>query len=97
MAAYAVVAIEEITNPEGYQEYRNRVLPTIQKYGGRFLVRGGNVQFTEGDYQPPRIVVIEFPDMERATSWYNSPEYSELAALRQRNSRMGFFALVDGV
>ena len=96
MPAYAVVTIEEITNPEGYQEYRNRVLPTIEKHGGRFLVRGGNSDLMEGDQHPPRIVVIEFPDMGRAKGWYNSPEYQELAALRQRHSRTGFFVLIEG-
>lgn len=97
MVAYAVVAIDEITNPDGYQEYRNGVLQTIEKYGGRFVVRGGETEFMEGDQRPSRIVVVEFPDMERAKSWYNSTEYAPLAALRQRNSRTGFFALVDGV
>jgi uncharacterized protein (DUF1330 family) len=55
----------------------------IAKFGGRFLVRGGKQTILEGTWQPHRLVVIEFPNMEALTSWYNSPEYAPLLALRQ--------------
>lgn len=95
MPAYAVVTVE-VHNPEGYEEYRSRVLPTVQKYAGRFLVRGGRSELVEGDKQPERTVVLEFPSMEKLKEWYNSPEYQELAAIRQRHSRTEMFLLVEG-
>ena|SRR5215475_10256670 len=57
--------------------------PLIAKFGGRFLVRGGKHEVLEGTWRPHRLVVIEFPSMEALTSWYNSPEYAPLLALRQ--------------
>jgi len=58
-------------------------LPTIAKFGGRFLVRGGPHEILEGHWHPHRIVVIEFPDMAAIKAWYNSPEYAPLLAMRQ--------------
>jgi uncharacterized protein (DUF1330 family) len=82
MAAY-LVADTEIVDHHTYDEYKSRVAPLIAKFGGRFLVRGGKHTVLEGTWQPHRLVVIEFPDMEALRSWYNSPEYAPLLALRQ--------------
>jgi uncharacterized protein (DUF1330 family) len=69
---------------------------TVEKYGGRFLVRGGQIQTLEGDWKPKRIVVTEFPSIEQARRWYDSEEYRPLKALRSRSAR-GSVVLVDGV
>ncbi len=82
MAAY-VIADTHITDHKTYDEYKRQVGPLIAKFGGRFLVRGGKHAVLEGSWQPRRLVVIEFPTMEAITSWYNSPEYAPLLALRQ--------------
>lgn len=82
MAAY-VIADTHITDNETYDEYRRQVGPLIATFGGRFLVRGVKHAVLEGSWQPHRLVVIEFPTMEAITSWYNSPEYAPLLALRQ--------------
>lgn len=89
MPAY-VVAEVEVTDPQAYDEYRKRVAPTIAKYGGRFLVRGGRVESKEGGWQPARFVIVEFPSMERAREWYHSPEYAPALAIRLKasNSRL---------
>jgi uncharacterized protein (DUF1330 family) len=82
MAAY-LVADTEILDPQTYEEYKRQVAPVVAKFGGRFLVRGGKHVVLEGTWRPHRIVVIEFPSMEAVTSFYNSPEYAPLLALRQ--------------
>jgi uncharacterized protein (DUF1330 family) len=85
MAAY-VLAEVDVTNPEGYKEYTARVPATIAKYGGRFLVRGGAAETLEGDWPKVRRVIIEFPDVETAKRWWNSPEYEKPKAMRLANS-----------
>ncbi|HEY7366634.1 MAG TPA: DUF1330 domain-containing protein [Methylomirabilota bacterium] len=70
--------------------------PRSARYGGKFLVRGGQVQTLEGDWKPKRIVVTEFPSIEQARRWYDSEEYRVLKALRLRTAR-GSVVLVEGV
>jgi uncharacterized protein (DUF1330 family) len=82
MAAY-LVADTDIVDHRTYDEYKRQVAPVIAKFGGRFLVRGGAHAVLEGSWQPHRLVIIEFPSMEALTSWYESPEYAPLLALRQ--------------
>jgi len=85
MAAYLVADIE-VTDAEGYQEYRRTVGASIAAFGGRFLARGGPVEVLEGDWSPKRLVIVEFPSMERLRAWYDSPEYAPALALRKRAS-----------
>ncbi len=95
MPAYFIVD-NEVTDPAGFEEYRTQVPGTVQKYGGKFLVRGGQTQTLEGDWKPKRIVVTEFPSIEQARRWYDSEEYRPLKALRLRTAR-GSVVLVEGV
>jgi len=75
----------------------SRLVPaTIEKYGGRFLVRGGAHEVIEGEWQPHRLVLLAFADMARAKAWYQSPEYAAAKAIRFRTSR-GQLLIVDGV
>jgi uncharacterized protein (DUF1330 family) len=94
MAAYVLVDIT-VQKPEVFAEYRKQVPATVEKYGGRFLVRGGAHEVLEGDCRPTRIVVLEFPDMARAKAWYNSPEYAPLLKLRL-SAATGPVILVEG-
>ena len=95
MAGYIVVDVE-ITNPDEYQVYARQTAATLERFGGKFLVRGGNTEALEGDWNPKRLVIIEFPGVEQAKAWYNSPEYSSIIGMRHRSasSRM---LLVQGV
>jgi len=95
MAAYVLAEIE-ITNPEGYKDYTNNVPPTIAKHGGRFLVRGGAATPLEGSWPQQRRVLIEFPSVEAAKRWYDSPDYEKLKAMRIANSK-GRLLLLEGV
>ena len=96
MAAYVIVDVE-VTNREAYEKYRRQVPATVESYGGRFAVRGGKYETLEGSWQPKRIVVMEFPDYERAKAWYDSPEYQAILPLRERNARTNFLTIVEGV
>jgi len=95
MAAYFIVDVE-VTDPAGFEEYRQLVPGTVQKYGGRFLVRGGAVETLEGDWQPKRVVVLEFPSLEQAKRWYNSEDYRDPKALRFKTAKSKLI-LVEGI
>jgi uncharacterized protein (DUF1330 family) len=95
MAAY-VIAEVDVNDPKLYDEYRKMVPTTVQKYGGRFLVRGGAVDSREGGWNPARFVVLEFPTMEQARKWYTSPEYAPALALRHKSASAKLI-LVEGV
>ena len=95
MAGY-VIAIIDVTNAEAYQEYAQRVPATIAKYGGRYLMRGGKMELAEGEWPGARTVIVEFPSLERARQWYDSPEYRPVRQIRQENSR-GRIAFFEGV
>lgn len=95
MAAYVIANIE-VTDAAAYERYRKDVPATIEKYGGRFLARGGAVEALEGSFTPRRIVVLEFPSLERAKAWWDSTEYQPLRTLRQSASHGDVF-VVDGV
>ena len=94
MPAYIAVDIS-INDPATYDRYKTMAPPSIAKYGGRYLVRGGNTTTLEGSWQPQRFVILEFADAETARRWWNSPEYAEAKALRQSCSDTDML-LVDG-
>jgi uncharacterized protein (DUF1330 family) len=83
MAAYLILDIH-VKDPEEYAAYRERAPATLEAYGGRYLVRGGPHEVVEGDWNPERVVVVEFPSAERAREWYASPEYQEIVDMRKR-------------
>ena len=82
MAAYVIVETD-VTDPEQYEQYKAGSPAAIEAGGGRFLVRGGELAVLEGDWQPPRIVVVEFADLEAAKRWYESQAYQEAKKLRE--------------
>jgi uncharacterized protein (DUF1330 family) len=95
VAAYVIANIE-VTDPKAYEEYRSRVSAIIAAYGGRYLVRGGQLEQLEGDGQFERVVVLEFPDMARLRAFYRSEDYRPLIAIRQRSARSRLIA-VEGI
>jgi uncharacterized protein (DUF1330 family) len=95
MPAYVVVNVE-VNDPQAYSDYTRQVPGTLEKYGGRFIVRGGALQVLEGS-PLPRVVVIEFSSTEQANAWYHSPEYQAILPIRQRNARTSFLVIVPGV
>lgn len=95
MAAYFIATIDVI-DPVGFEEYRKLVPATIEKYGGRYLVRGGALETLEGTSEPKRVVVLEFPSLEQAKRWYRSEEYRGPLALRLKTAQTDLI-LVEGV
>ena len=95
MSAYIFVSVE-VHDSVRYEEYRKTVLPTIEAYGGKFLVRGGKMEVLEGGWPQRRIVIVEFPSADKARAWWHSPEYAAPKALRQATSHTEMI-LVEGV
>lgn len=95
MSAYIIGNIE-IVDAERYAGYTKTVGTSVAQYGGRFLVRGGRAEKLEGSREPRRVVVIEFPSVERAKAWWDSNEYRELKSIRQSAS-IGDFIVAEGV
>ncbi len=95
MPAYIFASVE-ITDNVAYEEYRRRVPAVIEAYGGRYLVRGGASHVLEGDPTVNRIVILEFPHMERLEAFYNSAEYQPLLTIRQRTAKSKLLA-IEGV
>jgi uncharacterized protein (DUF1330 family) len=94
MSAYLIAQLT-ITDPAGFDAYREAVPPVIAAYGGRYLSRGGAVTPLEGAPAGPRIVVLEFADKASAERFYRAPEYQEILPLRL-NSASGPVFIVDG-
>ena len=88
------VANVDITDPEGYKAYVAANAEAFRKYGARFLVRGGKAQCVEGKLRS-RVVVIEFPSLERAKEFFGSKEYSKVKKLRQ-GAATGQFLAIEG-
>jgi uncharacterized protein (DUF1330 family) len=79
-----------------YDDYRKRVMATLEPYHGRFLVRRGKVEALEGTWKPQRFVILEFPDAAAARAWWNSEAYAEPKAIRQSASHTEMI-LVEGI
>lgn len=95
MKAYVIVQ-ETVHDEEMFTAYRAQVLPTVQSFGGSFIVRGGAFTVVEGEWPHPRLVVIEFPSRAAAEDWYKSPAYQKLIPLRVQAST-GNLIIVDGL
>ncbi|MCY4416484.1 MAG: DUF1330 domain-containing protein [Chloroflexi bacterium] len=95
MAAYIIATIE-VTDPEKFEVYRGQVPATIEKHGGRYLARGGEVSVVEGDQPERRTVVLEFDSLEKAKGWYYSDDYKGPKELRIA-STISNVMIVDGV
>jgi len=81
MPAYIFVEVD-IKDPVRYEDYKKLTPATLEKYGGKFIVRGGKTELMEGTEEPERIVILEFENSEKAKTWWNSPEYSEAKKIR---------------
>ena len=85
MPAYVIVEVD-VHDPEGYEEYKKLTPAAVAAYNGRFVVRGGKTETLEGDWDPKRIVVLEFPAVERAKEWWDSSIYTKAKIIRQRTA-----------
>jgi uncharacterized protein (DUF1330 family) len=92
MSAYLIVEIE-VTDPIGYEEYKSQAAATVHRYGGKYIVRGGKTEILEGDWKPKRIVILEFPTMDRAKEWLNCAEYAEPRKLRHKTAKTNMLVI----
>jgi uncharacterized protein (DUF1330 family) len=91
-----VLAEVEITDRAVFEEYRKLVAATLDPFGGRFLIRGGDPVRLEGDRALHRVVLLEFDSPEQARDWYHSRQYQDILPLRLRSAR-AHVVLLNGV
>ncbi len=94
MPAY-VINDMDVTDAALLEEYKKLSPSTVAQYGGRFVVRGGRPESLEGEWNPKRLVILEFPSMDQAKAWIGSSEYAPARALRQRASHSNM-VVVEG-
>jgi len=86
MKGYLIANIE-VTDPARFEEYRQKVTTLMAEFGGRYIVRGGEVRKLEGDLVWRRLVIVEFPTLDAAQRFYDSPAYQPLLNLRLASTR----------
>jgi len=95
MTTYVIADIE-VTDPEGFEEYKKLAGPAVEQYGGKYIARGGRVETLEGDWAPTRLVLLQFDNGEQAQRWWTSPEYEKAKAVRQKTANARLI-MVEGL
>ena len=95
MSAYVIVRVK-VTDWDRYKEYMKVTPATIEKFGGKFIVRGGQTVTLEGPETTDRIVMLEFSSLEKAEEWYHSKEYGEAKKKREGAATASFIA-IEGI
>ena len=96
MTAFMIARVN-VTEPDQFKQYAERAGAATAKFGGKYLARGGDLLGLENhEDEGKRVVIIQFPTMEDAQAWYNSPEYQDAKKYRE-NAAFGRFMIVDGV
>ena len=83
MTAYVISEVE-VVDERAADEYRRLAAASIAAYGGRYLARGAKAEVVEGEPSDRRIVIVEFPSIERAREWYTSAVYAEALRVREQ-------------
>jgi uncharacterized protein (DUF1330 family) len=95
MTAYVIAQID-VQDNDAYETYKAMAPAAIEAYGGKYIARGGAMEVLEGESDLPRTVILEFPDMDTARKWYDSPEYMAARKAREGAART-CFKLVEGL
>jgi uncharacterized protein (DUF1330 family) len=95
MSAYVIAETLEIIDEAAYQQYRPLGASAVAGNQGEFVIRGGTALTLEGDWKPQKLSILQFPSIELAQAWYDSPEYRKARAAREGAVRMRFVA-IDG-
>jgi len=94
MAAYVIVQVE-VKDWHRFQAYLKETPRVMSKYGGRYLARGGETVMLEGEDPGRRVVIIEFPSLQKAKDWYQSEEYRQIKSLRE-GAATGTLIAIEG-
>ncbi len=94
MPAYVIIRVN-IRDRDAYGEYMLHTPRILDQFGGRFIVRGGEMETLEGEEEKLRMVVVEFPSMHAVRDFYRSKEYQQVKKLRKDGGEAQFVA-VDG-
>lgn len=95
MAAYLIARVD-VTDPKAYEDYKKLAAEAIEKYEGRYLARGGQMETLEGEEESRRVVIVAFPTLGQVKTFYNSPEYEKAKAARE-GAAVGQFVIIDGI
>ena len=95
MSTYLIAEVN-LKDSEAYSDYLSKVPKIISKYNGEYLVRGGKISHHEGNWKPKRMVVVKFPNRERALAFYDSEEYKKFKAIRNKVAESNLI-FVDGL
>ncbi len=95
MAAYVIVD-SVVTDQAVFNDFVQRVPPIVAAHGGKYLARGGVIEVVQGDWNPHRIVIVEFDSVDQARGWQESPDYAELKAMLNRSSNTSVI-ITEGV
>ena len=92
MAAYLISQIR-VTDPDQFQKYRDASIPVAERYGARYLARSDDVEVLDGKHDGRRVVIIEFPDMDRLRAFWNSADYQSARQLRLNAAEIDIWAI----
>jgi uncharacterized protein (DUF1330 family) len=95
MPTYVIVELS-VTDAEQYERYKTLAEASVATHGGMYKVRGGRIESIEGEEVTDRVVILEFPDMPSARTWYDSPEYREALPLRLAAANTTRLFFIDG-
>jgi len=95
MPAYVILDVQ-VTDPDTYSMYKDLASTAVATYGGVYLARGGHSEQMEGDWLPGRMVILQFPSLEKARIWLSSPEYAPARALRNQ-AAITRMVVVEGI
>ncbi len=95
MAAYIIVDVD-VKDAKAFEPYKQPTAESVARYGGKFIVRSSEYEVLEGNWRPTRLVVLEFPSVEAAKCWYESPEYRKVMPIRLQHA-VSKMILVNGV
>ncbi len=93
--AASIIADIDVHDRPTFERYRQEVAPLVARFGGRYIVRGGELDVREGSFGFKRLIILEFPDMQSATAFYESPEYQPVMTLRLQSTASNV-ALIPG-
>jgi uncharacterized protein (DUF1330 family) len=95
MPTYVIVELS-VSDAEQYERYKALAEASVATHGGAYKVRGGNIESVEGERVADRVVVLEFPDMAAARTWYDSPEYQAALPVRLASAKTTRLFFIEG-